>query len=74
MIATVSNGLNVVNVNSYWQSLVIGLIILGAVGSTRSGGTEWALHYRASFAGVFDQVTARALMRTSCEPGGHGPR
>jgi len=32
MIATVSNGLNVVNVNSYWQSLVIGLIILGAVG------------------------------------------
>ncbi|MET8830634.1 ABC transporter permease [Streptomyces sp. NPDC004610] len=28
LIASVSNGLNVLNVSSYWQSLVIGLIIL----------------------------------------------
>lgn len=28
LIATVSNGMNVLNVQSYWQSLVIGLIIL----------------------------------------------
>lgn len=28
LIATVSNGLNVLNVSSYWQALVIGLIIL----------------------------------------------
>ncbi|GGM14912.1 ABC transporter permease [Nakamurella endophytica] len=31
LIATVSNGLNVLNVSSYWQSLVIGLIILVGV-------------------------------------------
>jgi ribose transport system permease protein len=31
LIATVSNGMNVLNVQSYWQSLVIGLIILAGV-------------------------------------------
>ncbi|GAA2726673.1 ABC transporter permease [Cellulomonas aerilata] len=31
LIATVSNGMNVVGVQSYWQPLVIGLIILGGV-------------------------------------------
>ena len=31
LIATVSNGMNILNVSSYWQSLVIGLIILGGV-------------------------------------------
>lgn len=31
LIAAVSDGLNVLNVSSYWQSLVIGLIILGGV-------------------------------------------
>jgi len=31
LIATVSNGMNVIGVNSYWQPLVIGLIILGGV-------------------------------------------
>ncbi|MER3438003.1 MAG: ABC transporter permease [Chloroflexota bacterium] len=31
LIATISNGMNVLNVSSYWQPLVIGLIILGAV-------------------------------------------
>jgi ribose transport system permease protein len=31
LIATVSNGMNVNNISSYWQPLVIGLIILGAV-------------------------------------------
>ena len=31
LIAVVSNGMNVVNVQSYWQSLVIGLIILVGV-------------------------------------------
>jgi ribose transport system permease protein len=31
LIATVSNGMNVLNISSYWQPLVIGLIILGAV-------------------------------------------
>ncbi len=31
LIATVSNGMNVLNVQSYWQSLVIGLIILVGV-------------------------------------------
>jgi len=31
MIAAVSNGMNVLNVQSYWQSLVIGLIILAGV-------------------------------------------
>jgi ribose transport system permease protein len=28
LIAAVSNGMNVINVQSYWQSLVIGVIIL----------------------------------------------
>lgn len=28
LIAVVSNGMNVINVQSYWQSLVIGVIIL----------------------------------------------
>jgi ribose transport system permease protein len=32
LIATVSNGLNVMNISSYWQPLVVGLIILGGVG------------------------------------------
>jgi len=31
LIATISNGMNVVNISSYWQPLVIGLIILGGV-------------------------------------------
>ncbi|MEA5053501.1 MAG: ABC transporter permease, partial [Propionicimonas sp.] len=31
LIASVSNGMNVLNVQSYWQSLVIGLIILAGV-------------------------------------------
>jgi ribose transport system permease protein len=31
LIATVSNGMNVIGVNSYWQPLVIGLIILAGV-------------------------------------------
>jgi ribose transport system permease protein len=31
LIAAVSNGMNVLNVQSYWQSLVIGLIILAGV-------------------------------------------
>ncbi|MFK4813126.1 ABC transporter permease, partial [Devosia sp. ZW T5_3] len=31
LIATVSNGMNVIGVQSYWQPLVIGLIILGGV-------------------------------------------
>ncbi|QCR18192.1 ABC transporter permease [Agrococcus sp. SGAir0287] len=31
LIATVSNGMNVVGVESYWQPLVIGVIILGGV-------------------------------------------
>ena len=31
LIATVSNGMNVLNVESYWQPLVIGLIILAGV-------------------------------------------
>jgi len=31
LIATVTNGMNVLNVQSYWQSLVIGLIILAGV-------------------------------------------
>ncbi|NEC92890.1 ABC transporter permease, partial [Streptomyces sp. SID12501] len=31
LIGTVSNGMNVVGVQSYWQPLVIGLIILGGV-------------------------------------------
>jgi ribose transport system permease protein len=31
LIAAVSNGMNVLNVSSYWQSLVIGLIILAGV-------------------------------------------
>lgn len=31
LIATVSNGMNVLNVQSYWQSLVIGIIILAGV-------------------------------------------
>jgi len=31
LIATVSNGMNVIGVDSYWQPLVIGLIILGGV-------------------------------------------
>lgn len=31
LIATVSNGMNVLGVESYWQPLVIGLIILGGV-------------------------------------------
>jgi ribose transport system permease protein len=31
LIATVSNGLNVLNVSSYWQSFVIGIIILAGV-------------------------------------------
>jgi ribose transport system permease protein len=32
LIATVTNGMNIINVNSYWQSLVIGIIILVGVG------------------------------------------
>jgi ribose transport system permease protein len=32
LIATISNGMNVVNISSYWQPLVIGLIILAGVG------------------------------------------
>jgi ribose/xylose/arabinose/galactoside ABC-type transport system permease subunit len=31
LIATVNNGMNILNISSYWQSLVIGLIILGGV-------------------------------------------
>jgi ribose transport system permease protein len=31
LIATISNGMNVMNVQAYWQPLVIGLIILGGV-------------------------------------------
>jgi ribose transport system permease protein len=31
LISTISNGMNVTNISSYWQPLVIGLIILGGV-------------------------------------------
>jgi ribose transport system permease protein len=31
LIAVVSDGMNVLNVSSYWQSLVIGVIVLIAV-------------------------------------------
>jgi ribose transport system permease protein len=31
LIATVNNGMNILNISSYWQSLVIGLVILAGV-------------------------------------------
>jgi ribose transport system permease protein len=42
LIATISNGMNVIAVSSYWQPLVIGLIILAGVGfdGKRGAGSE----------------------------------
>lgn len=41
LIATVSNGMNVIGVDSYWQPLVIGVIILGGVLlDTNKGGLK----------------------------------
>jgi len=48
LIATVSNGMNVIGVPSYWQPLVIGLIILGGVTFDT---------YRRRFS--FDELTRR---------------
>jgi ribose transport system permease protein len=48
LIATVSNGMNVLNISSYWQPMVIGAIILGAVSAdtyrrTMAGRNLWGL-------------------------------
>ena len=53
LIATVTNGLNVLNVNSYWQSLVIGVIILVGVffdvNESRLAGSSLAIWLRSIF-------------------------
>jgi ribose transport system permease protein len=56
LIATISNGMNVINVSSYWQPLVIGLIILGGVSfdSKRSGRVTKSSTARRSIKGFFD--------------------
>ena len=40
LIATISNGMNVIAVSSYWQPLVIGLIILAGVGFDGKRGSS----------------------------------
>lgn len=47
LIAEVSNGMNVIGVDSYWQPLVIGVIILGGVLlDTNKGGLKKLLFWR----------------------------
>jgi len=36
MMAVIRNGLNLLNVNSFWQQIVIGLVIIGAVWMDRA--------------------------------------
>jgi ribose transport system permease protein len=55
LIAVVSDGMNVLNVSSYWQSLVIGVIVLIAVIFDT---------YRRRSAGVPLSETLRPLLRT----------
>jgi len=31
MMAVIRNGLNLLNVNVYWQQIIIGMVIIGAV-------------------------------------------
>lgn len=57
LIAVVSNGMNVLNVQSYWQSLVIGLIILAGV------SFDTYRRYRAG----------KPLLRRTTPPPGAGP-
>ncbi|OJX73201.1 MULTISPECIES: ABC transporter permease [unclassified Leifsonia] len=57
LIAVVSNGMNVLNVQSYWQSLVIGLIILAGV------SFDTFRRYRAG----------KPLLRRTTPPPGAGP-
>lgn len=63
LIATVSNGLNVVNVNSYWQSFVIGVIILA--------GVSFDIN-RGRLAGSSAAVRLRLVFRSASRRGGGG--
>ncbi len=65
LIATVSNGMNVIGVSSYWQPLVIGSIILGGVLlDTNKGGIKGL---RARLSGRRDSAP------TPASPPGTGP-
>lgn len=68
IIGTLSDGMNVLNVNSYWQPLVIGLVILIAVSvdtlrSTRQGRSpKWLTMFQSALrknSGVESSGTAR---------------
>lgn len=57
LIATVSNGMNVIGVDSYWQPLVIGVIILGGVLLDTNKGGLAGLRARWSRAAVDELVS-----------------
>jgi len=66
LIAAVSNGMNVLNVQSYWQSLVIGLIILAGV----SFDTLRRLHTRRPKGRAGDPPTSAGGQTGDPEPAG----
>jgi ribose transport system permease protein len=74
LIATVSNGMNVLNISSYWQPMVIGVIILSAV----SADTYRRAVGGRGFRGL--RIAGIRLGRAKIEPGtveaqpGSGPR
>lgn len=68
LIAVVSNGMNVINVQSYWQSLVIGVIILLGVtfDTYRRSQESKSLQHRAAA-----QPTRQPIGPLSALPGDH---
>lgn len=77
LIAEVSNGMNVIGVDSYWQPLVIGVIILGGVlfdmnRSRLSLGRKGRVEANASHAGegVSPETDRAATLETERRKGG----
>jgi len=62
LIATVNNGMNILNVSSYWQSLVIGLVILAGV------SFDMQRRKRADRAARPEPVGAKAVLEASPAP------
>ncbi len=73
LIATVSNGMNVLNISSYWQPLVIGVIILGAVSADTYRRAVGGRGLRGLRIGGLRLARARAAPPSSEAQVGRGP-
>jgi ribose transport system permease protein len=72
LIAVVSNGMNVINVQSYWQSLVIGVIILlGVTFDTYRRSQENKSLHRSAAPGVPASSARQPAGSLSTIPGDH---